>query len=279
MKKTFKTLVVMLVCSLAFSGLTFAEDSKYSEAELNQILLDSGMPQDVLNSLDFNEKSLIVTESGEDLKYKGSSQSAYRVNATTGELELLSTDSRVSPYSISSADLTFGIQHFSVSINGVAMDEIYASFEWKNPPADSPTGIQKDSIAIAVPEGWEIQSGRYAGAIQRWETYANGSRWSSVTSSGVGNSGNPSGYSLYGASWDFSGDFASTWFSKYKGTVKLTMKKKSSSAVNRVVAKYIQAKNNTWGNYSVSVAWGPLSVTFTPKAGSNDDASVDLSWK
>jgi hypothetical protein len=64
----------------------------------------------------------------------------------------------------------------------------------------------------------------------------------------------------------------------YKGTAKLSMKKVSSDAIKRVVTSYNEAKNNWSGNYSVTIGWGPASVSFTPTSGSNNYKEIDYSW-
>ncbi|MDR9855646.1 hypothetical protein RJP21_18700 [Paenibacillus sp. VCA1] len=265
----------ILVCCTALSGLSSADPAKRSEAELNSILLKSGMPQESINSLDYDTKSFIIQESGENLVFGGSSKQDFKMDQETGELtEIPEIKGVILPQDyIPTADLTLTLNHFT----SAGLDEIYSSFEWRTNPAMNPDGIYKDNFAIAVPDGWEIQSGKYAGAAQSWDVYLDHSEWSTPDSAMV-NNGQPSNYSQYGASWSFSGDHSKRILTKYKGTVKLTMKKKVSTANQRVTTKYSQSRNNAFGSYGVQLAWGALSVVFNSSPGSNDEASMDLTW-
>lgn len=279
MKKTFIALLIFALSFSVVSSGAFAKESKkvYSESQLNVILTKAGVPQEVLEGMDLDQKRFIIENSGEDLKFVNATTDNFVRNPETDELVKINTNI-ISPYAnIPSTDLSLSMQHFSVNYNGVPMDDIYTSFEWLRSgkgPGSSPDGVYRDSIGIAVPDGWEIQSGKYSCAVAAWVINA----WGNPISANC-NNGQPTEYSLYGASWEFSFNQGLTGYNtNYKGTAKLTMKKKSSSAINRAVSKYNEAKNNAFGNFTFTVGWGPASITYTPSAGSNNTASTDLTW-
>lgn len=277
MKKTFTALLIFVLSLSVVSSSAFAKGSQkvYNENQLNTFLSKAGVPQDVLNGMDIDTKRFIIENSGEELKFVNSTTDNFVRSLETGELVKVQGGSNISPLGvISSSDLSLSMSHFQTNYNGTVMDDIYTSFEWLRSgkgPGSSPDGIIKDNIGIAVPDGWEIQSGRYACAVTAWVIDS----WGYPDSSKC-NNGQPTEYSLYGASWQFGG--LTNYATSYKGTAKLTMKKKNSSAINRAVTKYSEAKNNALGNFSVSVGWGPASISYTPSAGSNNTASLDTSW-
>ncbi|RED52991.1 hypothetical protein [Cohnella lupini] len=224
--------------------------------------------------MDFLTKNMIIEKSskGSNLRFINSSTDFYARDSQSGKL--------LAANYISTSDLSIIMYHFNTSYNGVPMDDLYSSFEWLrsgNGPSQSPGGFEKDMIGIAVPDGWEIQSDKYACAATAYVAPTGG--WGNPTSAfcSKGN-GEPVEYSLYGAAWQFDGNYSST-NTYYKGTVGLTMKKKLSTAINRAVSKYSEAKNNSSGYFAVGVTWGPVSITYYPTGGSsNNEASKDITW-
>ncbi|MGC6586657.1 hypothetical protein ACPV3A_17020 [Paenibacillus sp. Dod16] len=276
MSKVTKLFTLALVFCLTFSmsSYTAAADGDtpspktYTEDELDQILTDSGMTDRDLQELDFYEKEFIVQSSGEDLEFLGTSSTYYIQDSQTGELKPVGDG--IQPLAIPS--LKVEATSYGVVVGGVQMRDIYASFEWLQVPSMSPTGIYKDSIGISLPGGWEIQSSRYSGAVQVKLI----SGWQPTTSSGVGTNGQPSEHHMYGAVWNIGSSHGTP--NPYKGTVKLTARKTTSSASNRTIATYIQAHNDPLGNYQASFTFGPLSITPTPSKGKADKATDDFSW-
>lgn len=279
------SIVFMLIMTLLLT-ISNAESNnqQYTDKEINTILDKAGVPKSLMDELDVSTKRFIVENSGDNLEYVGSKAQYFVRNPETGILEEVETDpSDISPMAIPSADLKLTPIHFNISINGIQMVEIFSSFEWLRNPKTGPDGINQDHIAIAVPEGWEIQAGRYGCGYQKYDYSINqGWHWSTVSSFGCGDNGTPTEFGgLYGAAWEFvrqgSGDVGIP-FIKYKGTVKLTMKKVDPNAIHRIVTSYNEASSNFFGNYSVTLAWGAASVTFTPQQGSSDQREVDYTW-
>lgn len=280
-----KIISIMAILSLVISmntGLVLAnsENTKnYSESNLNDILLNSGMPQNLLDTLDNDQKTFIIENSGENLEFVAYSTDELATNPVTGEIEKVSEIKEVQPHYIPSTELKLTMLNFNIESNGIPLVEVYSNFEWLRNPKISPDGIYKDHIGIAVPEGWEIQSNKYAGTAQVYDySLANGWHWSSPKSSWVGNNGNPSHFGgLYGAAWEFNSDAGFPGL-KYKGMVKLSMKKKDNKALHRAVSYYNEAKNDWTSSYSVSLQFGPASISFTPNKGSLETREQDHDW-
>lgn len=276
MKKMISLLTVLALTFTISMGTTFAEKTTYTETELNTILTKAEVPQTILEGMDYDLKNFIVTNSGEDLKFADSTTQEYIRDQKTNSL--VRSDQMKSLDNIPTSDLSLTLLHFVINYNGTNMDDVYNSFEWKKNPSISPDGIYKDNIAIAVPDGWEVQSGKYACATQTYDyTIANGWQWTAPDSSTC-NNGQPVQYHMYGAAWEFNSTKVAVPGFKFKGTSKLTMKKKNSTAINRVVGAYNEAKSNIFGNYSVTIAFGPASVSFSPNSGSNSYQQIDLTW-
>ncbi|KRF20052.1 hypothetical protein [Paenibacillus sp. Soil787] len=278
MKKTIIALLVLVLALSVVSSSVFAKETRkvYTEDQVNTLLTQAGVPQDVLNGMDVDTKKFIIENSGDNkLKFVNSSTENFVRDPQTGRLVKQSDSSSIKNFSpldyIPSSDLKLNLYHFVTNYSGTNMDDIYSSFEWLTTPSASPEGIVKDNFGIAVPDGWQIQSGKYACAVQAWVTNS----WGNPNSS-LCNNGQPVDYSLYGASWQFGGGAIYTTY--YKGTSKLTMVKTNPNAVNRVVTKYSESIENSSGNYNVTVAFGPVEIQYTPSTGSNNVASLDLSW-
>lgn len=278
MKKMF-TLFLSVVMMLSLSTSIFADSEQkktYTEEELNEILTTAGVPSDLLIEMDFWDKQFIIDNSGEDLIYGGHSATNFAVNPVTNKLEEIEV-SEVSPYGfIPPADFSIVATHFNVIYNGVHMEDIYAQWEWHDLGTMNKNGlgIKGDHVGIAVPTDYEIQTNRYACGYQTKDSVWGGG-WSSTKSCGY--SGDPQDKSsVYGAAWELPKTEIDQ-FDYYKGSTKLSAKK-SSSAIKRATVKYSQGFENIWGNYSVSIQYGPASVNFTPTTGSNDTASDDVTW-
>ncbi|MCM3134370.1 hypothetical protein M3629_16370 [Paenibacillus polysaccharolyticus] len=82
-KLAFSFLTLLLTFSI-LSIDVYASDVKYSEQELNEILIDSGMPEYEVNTYDFDLKETIVKNSGENLEYVTSSTQSFIRNEETG---------------------------------------------------------------------------------------------------------------------------------------------------------------------------------------------------
>lgn len=284
MKRYISLAIVFTLIMTLFSSIASAQKKVYSDGEIDAILRNAGVPLNKINEMEIGTKRVIVENSGEDLEYVGSQPQYFVRNIETGNLEEVNSSVRgISPLAIPAADLKIEIIHFNVAYNGVSMVDIYSSFEWLRNPKTGPDGIDKDHIAIAVPDGWEIQAGKYFCSAQRYDySLSGGWHWSSPNSAWCGDNGQPTSFGgLYGAAWEFiskgTGDVA-TPFVKYKGIAKLTMKKKVSSAIHRVISKYNEANKSYWGDYDVTIGWGAASVTFTASEGSADQREVDYTW-
>ncbi|WP_433938519.1 hypothetical protein [Paenibacillus lautus] len=274
MKKKLSLLVLSLILLLSTSSSIFASPSGFTESELDTIFEKAGTPQELINQMDYYTKLFIVENSGEDFEFSSNSTSLYKFDSTLDTfIEVKETDIQPLGY-IPSTDMSLSMYTFNVTVNGVAMKEIYSQFEWLNKPKDFPAGIGKDNLGIALPGGYEIQSGRYACAVQT--KLEKNDAWGAASSSRCTNQ-SPVVNNLYGAVWEFSAsqNYLNIY---YKGTVKLTARTVSSNPVKRAVSRYSQARENALGNYGVSIGIGAASISYTPKSGSNDTMDADTNW-
>ncbi|SDS39533.1 hypothetical protein SAMN05444162_1383 [Paenibacillaceae bacterium GAS479] len=277
MKRLLLSMLFLALIMTTVSGTASAKSNHMSEKELNKFLLNAGTPQEILESMDLDTKEFIYNNSSDgEVNYGAKNTNFFSVDPQTNKLtKVVEPDGMMSAKAyISSSDLKLTLYQFNVTSGGVSYKDIYAEYNWIDYTGmGGNTGVDKDHIAIAVPDGWEIQSGQYACANQ-WKADYSGATWSAPNSSAC-NNGNPGEYSLYGAGWQFTGPKIDSVF--HKGTVKLRMRKQDSDAINRVVVLYSEANSSAFG-YSVGFTWGPASVSITPNTGSNNTGSTDLSW-
>ncbi|MGW9124843.1 hypothetical protein ACWGPW_07560 [Paenibacillus chitinolyticus] len=283
MKKVMSLVLLSMLTIALIPSVSFAKDKNYTEKQLNQILIKSGMPVNVIESLDVDYKRTIVTNSGENLKYAGSQVKTFHRDDETGELiENPESSGGMFPQAaIPRSDLVFKITVFDGKYP--AFKEVYGNFEWLTTgkgPSPGPYGINKDMFSIAVPDGWEIQSGKYGALMYKnWFNPVSGTYtgWVDNGTKGFENGGQPAsdGYSMYGAAWRMN---TSDNSNMYKGTTWLTMRRVDSDAPQRIIVQYMEAKENAIGQFGVSLAWKALSVTYTPTAGSKNEANADATF-
>jgi hypothetical protein len=283
MKKSVLIMVSFLLMLSMMASSAFASSNKIitDEQQLNTLLTKVGTPAEVINGLQYYAKYNLINKTGADLKFDRYSKESYTRNSVTGKLNpitnvSLHSNGLMSPMGfISPTDLSIVLAHFTYTSGGITYHDVYSSFEWFNSPASGPPGIDKDQIGIAVPTDWEIQSTGYACAVQTATYIGPGwTTWTSPDSSKCGVSGQPQSHEIYGASWELHGG---TTIQKFKGTAHLVMRNKGS-LTNRVTSKYMEAHSNPLGNFSVSIGYGPGSVTYTPSSGSTDELSNELVW-
>lgn len=269
------------------TSLAYAQNANLTETDYDQILLEAGMPEALLASMDIYDKQFIlenssgVSSKGYNFRFDGYSESrfAYNENGELVEVESISPSSNSTFANIPNDDLILTMYHFETYYNGKLLHDIYAQFEWLDYPHQSSSisyyGIQNDYIGIAIPADWEIQANMYACATQ-YKNHTNGNSWSSPVSDNC-NDGDPVEFDLYGVAWKFKGNLVDMPLTKYKGSVKLSMEKKVSTATERAIVKYSQSKP-VGGIFTLSIGFGPVSIDFTPFIGTNDTASKDISW-
>ncbi|MGV7115201.1 hypothetical protein [Paenibacillus kyungheensis] len=301
MKKIFPILVSSSLILSSLSSTAIAADNSvdntvstqqisnnsYTESQLNQILSDAGASQSLLTEIDYEQKLAIVADAGENLSISSGGSTAYTRNDVTGELEPIKPPSpdEFTTLAISRADLYVNAQHVSSVKNGKTIHKIIGYFRWEESgrgPKPGPGGVVKDSIGLAVADGYQIIQDGYSASYSSNTFGINGkyNGWTPYKTTGLGDNGQPDTSELYGASWQFRNVTPlASGITLFKGSVSMSMiKKGGASTVNRAIVKYNEANSNALGNFSVSVAFGPASVTFTPSAGSADNASDDEDW-
>jgi hypothetical protein len=276
-------MVMSLVLSVNVSLVSASEPTSYTEDELNTIFRNAGFPEDLIASIDSDKKQYIVNNSGQNFAYTTYSSTEFVHNTETGDLEEVDTPAsgEIGAMDIPRSELIVETLPVKIITGGVTYYDIYGSFTWVRNPKISPDGIYKDHIAIAVPDGYEIQDNAYTCAAQRYDYTASGGwAWTSPNSSWCGSSGQPTTYpTLYGAGWQFLNTSGTAVPGlKYKGTAKLRVRKVDSGAINRAITSYNEARNSALGNYNVSVSFGPASISFSPTQGTSDKGEDDAVW-
>ncbi|WP_168123874.1 hypothetical protein [Paenibacillus sp. HB172176] len=292
-KSSLVVLSLILALSIVPAGVSAKNSpvdpqnvNNYSDEDINQILINSGMPEEKVEQTDIDLKRAIIRDNGENLSYTGSENKDYKYDfqGKLVEVEQLQTSGGITTMgAISSADLSFTVLVFDGT--GTNVKEIYGGWQWNTtgngPSETAPQGVYKDVMAIAIPDGWEIQSNSYSSEIYKNERdpYTSQPTTWQLLSGGYDNNGQPAtdGYDLYGAAWRMS-SAASSPFAWFKGHVHFDMKKVQSDAINRVLVKYMEAQSNPFTGFSATLGWTPLSVTYTPTNGSTNIGSLDYTF-
>ncbi len=283
MKKSTHIIVSFLLMLTMMASSAFATSSHIitDEQQLNTLLAEIGTPEEVISGLIYDAKYNLINNTGTDLKFEGYNKQLFTKSSATGELTPIADasfhlDGLIS--FISPDDLSIVLSHFTYTSGGVTYHDLYSAFEWVGDPSPGPPGIDKDQIGIAVPTDWEIQTTGYACAVQSKTYFGIGGiywgPWDSPDSSRCGNNGQPSSTGVHGASWELHGG---TVIQRFKGTAHLLMINRGSTT-NRAVSTYMEAHNNPLGNFSVSIGYGPASISYTPTSGSTDIGTGELVW-
>ncbi|MGO4695409.1 hypothetical protein AB4Z50_14140 [Paenibacillus sp. 2TAB26] len=235
----------------------------YSEKQIDGILTNAGVPEDVLAKMDYDEKSFVISKSGENLKYSGSGESFFHKNIDGTLTEIPSNPDGVSTRgTIPTTDLILGLQAFVVTVNGVKMVDIYPSFEWKIVES-----VNNDTMAAAIADGWEVQGSDKTSCRVQEAFFITGTSWFDASPSDCG--GAPSNAASYGYSWSSlrSNDDNSSW--RAKGTSWFRAKKINSNASNKVIMNYAHdTKVSSYATYGVNIS--AFSVSYSVVKGSID---------
>ncbi|MEM4992996.1 hypothetical protein WKH56_10645 [Priestia sp. SB1] len=284
-KNILSFLLITSFLLLLLPGDTFANNNNnLSEQKMDKILINSGYPRGQLSNLNFFEKRMIIENSGTNLKFDNLYTETYQQNSVTGKLTKINPNKVHKLDNIPTTTLKLTFQSFDMLVNKKYYKDIYLTYEWKSTPGNSfygRYGISRDSIGIAVPKDWNIIAGQYSCGSQT--KYNNKGSWYDSTSTWCPNTDTkrPTEINMYGASWQFKKDTIGNRGVKsvYKGTVKLRMQALKSKAQRRVVGKYAQSVPDVFGGYSVSVGWGPASITYTPTTGKTNQQPIDFNFK
>ncbi|WP_068779212.1 hypothetical protein [Paenibacillus sp. GM2] len=269
--------VLLIVVSIPLTG-NAAGQKQYSEEELDSILVRAGYPY--LNELDYAGKDFFVKNSGENLIYTGRSVEHYK-QLEDGSLEKIELpQGEIQPMAtIPTSSLDVWFDSFIVYVNNVKHVDVYPSFQWKHGAV-----VKNDSMAVAIPDGWQIISGVNSCRTYNTTIYNYGTPYEKYDDS-TQCGGRPAVENIYGMSWS---NFAASTHGTagtlvYKGTAYFRAKKTSSNAVNRFVGSYVHDTTSKFNSsYTVSLAYGAVSFSVSggSSGGSIDTAgfSKDVSW-
>jgi hypothetical protein len=257
--------LLLMSIALMFSALPSAgaesAERNYTESELNQILINSGVPDNQLDKMIYDDKLFIVTNSGEDITYKGS------------ELEN-EGDSASIMATIPNSEITLDMQYFETYVNGSKVLDIYPTFEWKTSYRP-----KNNTLGVAVPSGWQIVSGQNSCQTHRQWTLSSGQPWELNNNQQCG--GSPSTESVSGMAWtNFDDPKIGIYNYRYKGTMFFRAKRASGTAV-RMVGNYVKdTTSNSNALYTVTLNWGLVGVSVAGNTGGIDTKgfSKDVSW-
>lgn len=250
--------ITFLLLSFPVHAESTEKDPSISDQQLNQIFLNAGAPQELINrwgreqKLDLYLKTDSFTFDTTDSKeFKEVDGKLEEVKPVTGI---------ISPQTISNKDLVVSHDIYTSTINGIKYKTVYANYQWIKVRRTF-----NDKIGIAIPDGWNVRAQSYrCGELQ----------------SGIGPGNNPGlkgncnggTYSLnfYGAVWELTGK-DSVW---HNGWVSLDMQRVKNNAQTKVLSNYA-ADYSSFGNVTFGIQWGPLNLTFTPNSSNSDQVAWD----
>ncbi len=260
----FCLVTVLMITSSSVYAESVANTSKELEfislQEIDSFLLDTGMPQDVVDSLDPEVKRTIynTTENGEKKEFVG---------IETKEVSLSEeSEGEIVPCYISPNDMELSLISFKEgTYKGYAQYSFYPSFEWKKM-----VHIKDDVFAFSLPDGWEVVPGKRGVGLQFQipETH----QWKKSGDITV-----PCEASITGYGFDGFIDFCRVKY-VYRGTGYMYAYKKNPKVSNMIKVGY--AHENSRGGIhlagSIGVSIGPLSISFSPSGGVNMASVEDM---
>lgn len=214
------------------------------------ILLNAGVPQNVLNDLSDGQIDFISKNIDYDAVYE-SYECSIIENGNCADMlsQVHSGISVCSEESLERGQISVSVVSFSVKINGEKLTEIFPSFKWN----DWGKGINNDSFAFAVDDGWTARSD-YTEQMAVYVNYKDGTQ-----------SETPVVYlpcvnNKYGCSYTIPRDkFTSSVNQCYEGHAIMYAQKEKSTARNVLRVKYMHNMSSKYSEYSVTL--GKLSIS------------------
>lgn len=271
MKQIFKKIISTLGLSIILSAssiLSVSSNISASEVndtkeitnivinEYNEILKETGTPEDVLNSFSEKQKEWIVTHLGEDAVYESSQSCILDME----EKQEKGGKERTSNLSKNLVQVT--VSSYSMVLNGQTVNAIFPSFKW----LANNYSIQNDSFAYALDNNdWTILTKEELNGSNnttekikhQMAVYLNndyGTQQSKVYE--------PVDGGLYGHLYSLSGGAAPKGF--YEGHAVFYAKKKKESARKAIAIKYVHDTSIIPISYTVNL--GPASIGVTPNS-------------
>ncbi|MGN7762404.1 hypothetical protein [Paenibacillus sp. 22594] len=239
--KRIASLVMVLVLCISMQSAVMASSSNVNIQDIDQILRDSGTPDNVIKGMDEDLKRLIYENSGSspELKYVEVEKEAPK------GIGLFS-----SGYSIPSSDLKIEVFAFKV---GSTQVDIYPTYEWLTPT--KPKG--KDYFGYSTHSDYSVVPGNRSNGI--WSKLNAGDSWQN-SGSATYTSSSLTGYEHTGSS------LGTPDFPIYiKGSFHFRSDIDTTSPVNKIAISYVH-DTSSGGTFGYSIGYGPAYISITPSS-------------
>ncbi|MGE6579218.1 hypothetical protein [Paenibacillus xylanexedens] len=236
-----RVLSVLLTVALFFTlqSVAGAEVKQVTLSDIDQILRDSGTPENIISGLDDELKQMIYENSG-----------------SSPELKFIEVQQEVVPqlfasgYSIPSSDLKIEVLAFSV---GSGKADIYPIYEWLKPV--KPKG--KDYFGYSTHSDFSVVANTRSNLI--WYKLNSGDNWTSAGAATY------TGSSLTG--YEHSGSSLGTPdFPIYiKGNFSFRVDIDKTNPVKKIAISYVH-DTSSGGTFGYSIGYGPAYISVTPSS-------------
>ena len=239
-----------LLCILSLSILMFNIPISFAQAETlsnqyDEYLQKTGMPQDIINSLDEELKETIYLSSNNaDKEF---------VSVETKEVSLKGNEGGIEPSYIPPSDMSITVVAFKESSKYQGYDQysIYPTFEWHKE-----TQIGNDKFGFSLPSGWEVVPGKRNLSLYYDNPYLAGIKWELGCQIS-----NPCTATVTGYGFDGFDTYAKRSI-QCKGNAYFYAYKKDSSASHSLkLGYYHDTSSNMSGSFGISI--GPFSVSLS----------------
>lgn len=273
MKKLVKCLLIsLLIISTLGSGCKTVKEknpdystqpASYNINEIDEFLLETGMPLDMVKALDEQLKTYIyeTIDTTKNLIFSGYNEETITFPNTD--------DGDISPNAIPHSELSLTVTSFKDS-SGVY--HIYPTFEWK-----VPNKVANDTFAFVLPEGWYLVPSKYN--LRMWYKVSPGDAWEMTE-----DLSRPSTATLYGYGWNIPKYYYDGYgweTTKYyarkayvKGHAYFNAKPTTPTPDKRICVSYADDTSSRL-NLSYSLTYKALFITLHPAS----DDSVRFSFK
>lgn len=222
----------------------------YNIDEINEFLLETGMPLDTLKALDEHLKIYIyeTIDAKEKLTFNGHTVKV--ITAQDTDSGYVDVNSNTTPH------LFLTVTAFK---DGNGIYHIYPAFEW-----ESKAKIANDTFAFALPDGWYLVPSKYN--LRIWYKEDLNGNWEMIE-----DLSRPSIATLYGYGWQIPGYKGKTtkYYAKkayVKGHAYFCVKSTTSTSDKKICISYTDDTTSA-ATAAYSLAFGPLSVKYTPVSG------------
>lgn len=249
-----KLLSIICTISLLLMIVPLGVSANSLDSEINTFLLNSGVPEEVVNSLSLGQKEMIYDTIGNSsAEFCGCDIRSFELNnnvlESTGTVSISAND-EIQPQSglISNSDLVLSVVGFKSTDGSTTEYYVYPSFEWKKP-----VKVKNDSFAMSMYNGWEAIPGKRNLRLHLHNYEGESVQYVDLNPTNA----NSSGYSYKVPS--------SIGFMQgmYQGHAYYILNKTSSSATAAISLHYVHDNSSAMNlSYSLNVgAYGSISIS------------------